>query len=185
MTDKIIFQISEEYRKAIELACANHRFGDDLGFSTFPKGSCGDSCSMLAEHLLKHYGLHTLWISNERDEDSHAWLVVKDSRIKNPVGQVFEAPEVIRDVLKQYSGGNYNEKEGYIHYEKKDVSEGLIIDITADQFDDFNDPVYVGYETQFHSSFSFVSATEHDGLSDGRLITFYAIVEEYLQSCEY
>ena len=75
----------------------------------------------------------------------------------------------------------YNEEEVDVTgYTVEDLQNGLIIDITADQFDDFDIPVYVGYMIPFHSTFEFRQAHNYDGLRDGRLINLFRMIERYL-----
>lgn len=179
MTDEGIRKIVKQYRKAIEEACRDGKFGSDLGFKDFPLGSCGDTCSLLAQHLLLKYNTKTLWVSAERGIDSHAWLVLKDDRITGPTQSNNEISDEIKNVLNIYSGGNYRDPDPY--YEEKNITKGLIIDITSDQFDDFDIPVYVDGMSPFHKSFDFISATEHDGFLDERLSRFYHIIEKYLK----
>lgn len=37
-----------------------------------------------------------------------------------------------------------------------DLNNGLIIDITSDQFDDCENPVYIGQMDDFHQTFDFI-----------------------------
>ena len=63
---------------------------------------------------------------------------------------------------------------------KKNLHNGPIIDITADQFADYDILVYVGYQDSFHQSFDFIEAYDYDGLNDGRLYSLYRTIKEYL-----
>ena len=65
-------------------------------------------------------------------------------------------------------------------YEAEDLQNGLIIDITGDQFDDYDIPVYVGYLDDFHQTFIFNEATDYDGLNNRRLNDLYKKIGEYL-----
>ena len=66
-------------------------------------------------------------------------------------------------------------------YNETDLSNGLIIDITADQFEDFDEPVYVGGLDYFHNSFVFVQAHDYEGLENGRLYHLYMTIKSYLR----
>lgn len=159
MTD--IYELASRFRKAIESAHDKGLFARDIGFDDFPTGSCGDTCYLLAEYL-RAFGIDTIWHSGERDMWSHAWLVVKDERVKKPTPRFFEAPDDIRDILNLYSGGQYNESVDITRYEENDLQEGLIIDITGDQFVDYDLPVYVGDMDCFHKSFEFNQAHDYE-----------------------
>lgn len=65
-------------------------------------------------------------------------------------------------------------------YEETDLENGLIIDITGDQFDDFDEPVFIGMADTFHRTFHFNQAHDYTELGDHRLHYLYRIVEEYL-----
>lgn len=111
-----IYKLAGQFRRAIESAHSKGLFVHDIGFDDFPTGSCGDTCYLLAEYL-KGFGIESIWYSAERDKWSHAWLVVKDIRVKQPTPRFFEAPDDIRDVLNIYSGGQYNEPIDITRYE--------------------------------------------------------------------
>ena len=179
MTDKQIEQLAEKYRIAIENAHKKGLFIQDIGLDDFPTGSCGDVCYLLAEYLQKN-GIKTIWYSAQRKDWSHAWLVVKDRRVKKPTTRKFSWPEELREAVAKY-GIKYPEKENEItNYEASDLKEGLIVDITADQFEDFDFPVYVGSMDAFHETFEFIQAHDYDGLRDGRLNSLYRTIEKYL-----
>ena len=65
-------------------------------------------------------------------------------------------------------------------YEAEDLIDGLIIDITADQFDDYNIPVYVGPIDTFHQTFDLIQAHDYVGLNNERLCSLFRIIAEYL-----
>lgn len=67
-----------------------------------------------------------------------------------------------------------------IHYEETDLCNGLIIDITSDQFEGYDNPVYVGYMDEFHKSFDFVQAVDCDGVDEGRRSILYRVIASYL-----
>ena len=180
MTDYQIRRYAEKYRAAIEAAHDDGVFVHDTSFDDFPTGSCGAASYLLAE-FLRHYGIETVWNSGQRGDWSHAWLVVKDKRVRKPTPRAFSYPEELRSVIAEY-GVEHPEMEVVItNYEADDLKDGLIIDITADQFDDFNIPVYVGYIDSFHQTFELRQARDYDGLADERLINLYREIEKYLR----
>ena len=175
MTDSEIKQLAEKYRKAIESAHKKGLFVNELGFENFPRGSCGETCYLLAEYL-RRFEIDTIWYSAARDDWSHAWLIVKDSRVKKPTPKFYEAPEDIHDILNLYSGGQFSEPIDGTRYEETHLQDGLIIDITGDQFQDYNCPVYVGNGDPFHQSFNFRQAHDYEGLNDERLYSLYETI---------
>ena len=70
------------------------------------------------------------------------------------------------------------EREAYLDYvgvtRTLPIKNGLIIDITGDQFDEA--PVYVGYMDDFHKRFDFVAAFEHEGLPNDEYVELYEII---------
>jgi len=179
MTDMKIQELATKYRTAIEYAQRNGEFSSDIAFNRFPHACCGDTCYMLAEYL-KRSGVETIWYSAERDGGTHAWLVVKDRRVKKPKQRSYSYPAEVWDALRTYGVENPEDPIDVTKYEEDDLTHGLIIDITADQFDDFDESVYVGKANGFHKSFEFSQANDYNGLSDGRLRSLYQIVEQYL-----
>ena len=179
MTDYQIKKMSLIFRSAIEAAMEDNQFERDLRFMRFPKGCCGDTCYLLAE-FLRNEGVESIWCSTERGDWSHAWLVVKDNRIQLPVQKTVSFPEELRPVLANY--GIENPAQGIVNknYMFDDLQDGLIIDITADQFPDYNIPVYVGLMDAFHKSFSFIQAYDNFELRDCRLVELYQIIIKYL-----
>jgi hypothetical protein len=99
--------IQIELVKARNILVRNGKEIDDLFFSDFPRGCCGNASDILGQWLSSKgiTGLET--VSGWRKETSHAWL--------------------------EY--------------------EGLILDITSDQFSDGCGEVFVGKYSKFHSSF--------------------------------
>lgn len=178
MSDNEIETIAKKYRSAIETARDRHLFNGDKEFIHFPTQCCGLTCSLLAKHLFDHHGIETLWISTNRDADTHAWLVLKDNRISGPH---FFIPvlDSISTIIKSYSGTGANELTPI--YYKEDIENGLIIDITADQFNDFKEKVFVGCDSTFHKSFDFRGAYENDGINDERLLNLYYIIESMMK----
>lgn len=179
MTDSKIRQLAIKYRSAIEAAHKDRLFVNDIGFDDFPTGSCGDTCYLLSEYL-RRKGVETIWYSAQRDDWSHAWLVVKDRRVKRPTPRFFSWPEELRDIVAGYGAEHVDQKMDITRYEYEDLQGGLIIDITGDQFEDYDIPVYVGYLDLFHKTFDFNQAHDYDGLNDGRLCDLYQTISEYL-----
>ena len=180
MTDRKIRELAGKYRRALEWARDDGKFATDITFKRFPHGCCGDTCYLLAEYL-RQYGVETVWYSAERDDWSHAWLVVKDNRVKAPTQRFNSWPKEVWDSLRAYGVKNPEEPIDVTRYEETDLSDGLIIDITADQFDDFNEPVYVGGMDSFHNSFEFNQAHDYNELGDGRLRDLYNKTAPYLE----
>ena len=106
MTDLKIKQLAKNFRTAIEKAkpeiekVKSHSEGWSYSwFHKFPTGCCGITSDLLAEYLLRNE-IETLYVWTEFHEQtltwfdkeyhdslhqqSHAFLVVKDKRVKNP-----------------------------------------------------------------------------------------------------
>lgn len=175
-----IEELVTEFRGAIERAKNDGKFAGDLCFGSFPRACCGPTSSLLAEYLHK-YGIDSIYVCGWRDDQSHVWLVIKDEKIREPHERVLEIPENIRDYLNYYSGGCYDEPDGETYYEERDIKDGLIIDITADQFPEMKMiPVYIGYMDSFHRKFKFDQAYDYVELCDARLERIYRQICCYL-----
>ena len=74
----------------------------------------------------------------------------------------------------------FRQEEEATRYSEMDLVKGLIIDITADQFDDCDISVYVGFSNPFHCTFDFNEAQDFDGLKNERLESLYKKIEEFL-----
>lgn len=179
MKDQEIGAVAERYRLAIEAAHNDNQFAQDIKFKNFPTACCGDTCDLLAEYFKRH-GVDTIQVSASRGFATHAWLVVKDARIIEPIRRSFSWPEEIRDVLTKYGVENPSQEIDIARYKLSDIKNGLIIDITADQFLDYNIPVYVGAMDAFHASFNFVGENAYIGLNIERIKTLYYTIERYL-----
>lgn len=177
MTDKRIKQLALQFRQAIDAAYRAHEFRNDFRFRKFPTGCCGDTSYLLAEYLLQK-GIETIWVSTLRDDWTHAWLVLKDERI-NP-STTISLHDEYRELVSVYRNQNSEEETEDTHYMEQDLRDGLIIDITSDQFDDCEDTVYVDYLDDFHRTFDFRLAVAYDGLNDDRLEHLYEIIESYI-----
>lgn len=178
MTEKQIFNLAKTFRIAIERARNEGEFQNDISFHHFPKGCCGDTSDLLAEYLHRN-GVETIWVSMERD-GSHAWLVVKDLRVKEPTPTSFNWPEHLWDTLKGYGVENPEKTIDTTRYEETDLENGLLIDITSDQFPEYSIPVYVGIQDDFHRQFRFIQAHDYEGLGTPRLDNIYRKIMKYL-----
>lgn len=179
MTDQEIYFLAKKYRIAIKAAQNDNQFVQDRTFKDFPIECCGDACDLLAVYLKRH-GINTIQILTSRENCPHAWLVVKDSRIKEPVRRSFSWPEELRDVIAKYGVENPDQEIDKTRYEMSDIEDGLIVDITADQFPDYNIPVYVGTMDAFHASFDYDHENAYIGLEVERIKELYHIIEQYL-----
>ena len=174
---EIIYYYAAKFRKALDHARVEPLLSRDIVFRSFPRGCCGDTCYLLAEYLRKN-DIETIYVVGEDGDQSHAWLVVKDNNILPPTPNTTELPEHIRVVLSNYSGKQYGTSIVNVNYTENDIEEGLIIDITADQFD--QSPVYVDYLRSFHKRFEFVHAHDYDNLDSSRLKTLFKVVMKYI-----
>lgn len=174
MTDNRIRSLVNNFRKKIDRAQRKDLFIDTI-LEEFPIQCCGVTSRLLAEFLLGN-GVETLWISAEEfgTHETHAWLVVKDDRIDSPRSCFDNVPNNIIDLLDTYGGGRLESMKEATCYEEQNIDNGLIIDITGDQFSEA--PVYVGYMDDFHKRFDFVAAYEHEGLPSEEYAELYEII---------
>lgn len=177
LTDNDICKIAIRFRTAIEAARDANCFTRDLVFWNFPRGCCSDTCDMLAEYL-RGKGIRTIYVCGDDNGQSHAWLVVKDERIQEPRKRIYRLPNDVQVFLSFYNGREIAEEIDITGYEEQDLQDGLIIDITADQFGEA--PVYVGAIDDFHKQYEFVSASEHTHISDMRLSDLYKAISRFL-----
>ena len=173
MTYNRIISLVDNFRERIDYAQSKNLFVNTV-LEEFPVQCCGNASRLLAE-FLRENGIETLWISSEEfgTDETHAWLVVKDDRINLPRSCYDGVPSNIMNLLSAY-GGNNDSLSKATCYDASDVENGLIIDITGDQFGE--PPIYVGYMDSFHRRFDFISAYEHEGLFDDELIELYQII---------
>lgn len=141
-------------------------FNDVIRFHNFPRGSCGDTCYLLAEFLLQH-DIQTEYVWGSAYSQSHAWLVVADSIAVE------------------------NNKTG-LGVRHSLSNDRTIIDITGDQFRskakflNYSCPVYIGEMDTFHRLFSIHDIHECRGLSDERIVCdcrlrmLYEKIHEYI-----
>ena len=87
-------------------------------------------------------------------------------------------PNNIIGLLGKYGGGSSESFRESNCYEEQNIKNGLIIDITADQFDGV--PIYVDYICDFYRQFEFRSANDFTGLGSARLRKIYQTILQYL-----
>lgn len=174
MTDNRIRSLANIFRKKIDRAQSKDLFANTI-LEEFPVRCCGITSRLLAEFLLDN-GIETLWISAEEfgTDETHAWLVVKDDRIDSPRSCFDDVPNNIIGLLGTYGGGSSESIREATCYEEQNIENGLIIDITGDQFNEA--PVYVGYMDNFHKRFDFVAAYEHEGLPNDEYAELYGTI---------
>ena len=177
MTDRSIRKMVQHFRFAIDKAKQDNLFYGDICFSRFPNGCCGDTCYLLAQYL-QSKRINTVYVCGDYQGQSHAWLVIKDHRVKEPEPQFFDPPNEIRDILNVYSNNAYSAPIDVTHYTEQDIINGLIIDITADQFGYL--PVFVDYIGAFHEQFDFEFAHDFNSLGSTRLKHLYSNIMEYI-----
>lgn len=177
MNDMNIRRLAKQFRTAVENARDDGLFeGDD--FDNFPKRCCGDTSCLLAE-FLRTQGQESIYVWGEDyTGQTHAWLVMKDERVNIPEPTYLELPDDIRNVMNSYSNDAYNVPIDVSNYTENDVAEGLIVDITADQFEE--SPVYVNYIYDFYRQFDFRSANDFTELGSDRLRNIYQTILRYL-----
>lgn len=142
------------FRNAILSAKEQNAFtNDEWWFCGFPKGCCGDTSELLAQYL-KTKGIKTLYVWGQDPRGSHAWLVVEDELVN---GHMLD-----HHIL---DGAEY-------------VQDGLIIDITADQFGE--PPIYVGRENEFYKRYSIERVFPCDGLTEYRLRNLYSKIVQFM-----
>lgn len=179
MCDRHIYTLVAQFRSAIEAACMDRRFNWDKAFQRFPNACCGDTCYLLAEYL-QSYGYKSIYVCGiDHTHQSHAWLVLNDYRVKKPTERRTYLPDEIADVYNLYSNGSYSSYLVNKSYEESDLENGLIIDITADQFG--QEPIYFDYRCDFYRHFRFNSADNLEPLGNERLLKIYNIIMEYMQ----
>lgn len=171
--------LSNNYRHALETARDNGEFERDISFSHFPRGCCGDTCYLLAEYL-RTFGVESIYYSGNRKDWSHAWLVIKNRKVKAPTPKDFLWPDELQVTLEGYGVEHADQPTVITRYEEADLESGTIIDITGDQFSDYDIPVYVGEMDSFHQEFEFSFAHDYEGLNDVRLSRLYRKIVKYL-----
>lgn len=170
MQDDVIRELAIKFRNAIEKACDKGLFSDDT-FNRFPRGCCGETSELLAEYFRKNR-IESVYVNGaDASGQGHAWLVIKDKRIRTPVPEYFKMPEELQNVLSGYGNKEWRKPINIAHYSSCDLENGLIVDLTADQFGEA--PVYVDYINDFYRDFEFCSAHDYTCLGNGRLSSLY------------
>lgn len=177
MRNEEIYFLIKKFRRAIENARDNGMFERDATFNYFPKSCCRDASLLLAEYLSQQ-NIKTVYVwGTDNVGQTHGWLVLKDQRLNGPMVHNVVIPDTISEILHRYSNNKIDVIEN-IYYEETDIINGLIIDITADQFN--NIPIYVGEINNVYSEFLFESACEYNYLGNDRLRRLYQIITNYL-----
>ena len=170
MNQECVRELITNFRRAIERTCSSGLLKHDIAFRLFPRGCCGDTSLLLAEYLRLN-GIKTIYVWGSDSKQTHAWLVLKDNRVKEPKKQFIELPQNIINVCNNYSADPYISAIDVTYYEEKDLINGLIIDITGDQFGE--KPIFFGHIDNFHRRFEFETAYDIERLTDGRLCEIY------------
>ena len=168
--DRKIVQYATEFKDTMMNLRDSELFVKDDVFFQFPNACCGDTSCLLAEYLVSK-GIPTLYVWGDYEGQTHAWLVVNDERVFLPTPQNIVLPKEIKNLYDSYGG---NSKFNNVRYTEEDVCEGLIVDITADQFGE--EYVYVGYINDFYRRFEFREASEYSGLGSERLRRLYSFI---------
>lgn len=102
MKDKInidyIKQLAQSFRVAIEKAKQAYDLVEDVVFSGFPRGCCGDTCDLLA-HFFNEYKIEatyicgTNYVEDPFESQSHAWLLINGELIVDITGDQFKFDE--------------------------------------------------------------------------------------------
>ena len=174
-----LYNLTVIFRQAIEKAKDAGEFDNDIAFWRFPRYCCGDTCYLLAEYL-SVYGIRSIYMEMNRGDCSHAWIAIDDGKIKDPRTITYEFPDEIQIVMEGYSASNFPSKGSYTKYEIDDFADATIVDITADQFPDFEIPVFVGSMRSFQYSLEFRNAHLIEGLGSARLERLYQKIKQYL-----
>lgn len=176
MNDQEIYQLVKMFKDATVSARDAGQFQNDISFYNFPKGCCGDTCYLLASFLLS-YEIETIYVCGTHGNQSHAWLVLNDSRVKQPTPEFYYPENEYVQILGKYG----IESDGPIEhtrYKARDLTYGLVIDITADQFGEPS--VYVCSRNDFYRKFKFDFAHACNGVDNSRLRNLYDQIVAFL-----
>ena len=174
MADQDIYELASIFKSAMIAARDEGFFSIYNDFSHFPRGCCGETCYLLASFLREH-GIDTLYVWGDYRTQSHAWLVVNDNRVKLPQRKSPQFDSQYYELISRY-GGCISEETA--HYTARDLTQGLIVDITADQFGEPS--VFVGMRNDFYRKFKFRDAHICNGVSDSRLKNIYNRISSFL-----
>ncbi len=176
MTDQYIYDLAYIFKSAMLAAQREGLFEGDDVFCRFPNGCCGLTCYLLAS-FLKIHNIETLYVWGERGDQSHAWLVINDDRVRKPIPRYIEVEDEYVDLLSQY-GGRIDGPIEDTRYRARDLTNGLVVDITSDQFGEPS--VYVGNRNAFYRKFTFREAHICEGVDDFRLHSLYRAISSFL-----
>ena len=176
--DNVLYEYVTCFRTAIDNARDAGMFEKDIVFYKFPKACCGDTCVLLAEYL-RTKGIETIYVCVAEEDQTHAWLILKDDRVIPPTPYKTELPNDIRMSLSLYDGAQLGSLIINSNYTEFDIEEGLIIDITSDQFGE--PPLYIDYIWDFHRRFTFVAAHDYNGLGSVRLNKIYNVILNFME----
>ena len=168
-----ITELVQAFRAKLDCAYNEGLFSNDIIFHRFPRGCCGDTCYLLAEYLKSH-GIQTIYVCGAFRGQSHAWLVIKDNRIHMPAPKHNTMPGELRELLTTCGEEAQNGPMDIPEYEDSNLSNGILIDITADQFGQA--PLYVGPMDPFHQKFTFNFAHDYNGFGNNRLSHLYGLI---------
>jgi hypothetical protein len=108
IAQKLIYDLSFQFRKAMELAYAHNEFNTIPELRRFPTGSCGITSCLLGEYLMEH-GISTTYINRTYygntsfDSQSHTWLQTDRNLIIDITGDQFKN----NSLLMNYSTSVY------------------------------------------------------------------------------
>ena len=168
-----LIALVKEFRSKMDCAFHEGLFSTDIAFKRFPKGCCGDTCYLLAE-FLKSHGINTVYVCSTFRDQSHAWLMLKDNSIHNPIPKYYSIPDEIKMLIRTYGEEVSDESVDISKYEESDLVNGTLIDITADQFGQA--PIYIGPMDCFHRKFVFDFAHDYRSLETPRLFNLYHLI---------
>lgn len=180
MNNEYVYSLVCKFKNAILEALNSKCFHDDIVFHRFPYACCGDTCCLLAEYLHTN-GIETLYVcGTNEDLQSHAWLVLKDYRVKEPAPRYYEYSDEEVAVMKFYGASVIERKINTSRYEWDDIMNGIFIDITADQFG--QESIYFDVANNFYNQFEFDFAREYMKLNDSaRLCSLYGSIMKYIK----
>ena len=176
MNDQEILELAQIFKEAAVSAYQACLFRDDIAFRNFPTGCCGDTCDLLATFLLS-YGIETIYVCGTYRGQSHAWLVVNDNRVKQPTPEFYHPDKEYVRLMGEY-GIKVSSPVETTRFKARDLTHGLVIDITADQFGESS--VYVGSRNNFYRKFTFDFAHVCNRADDYRLRGLYSSIAAFL-----